>query len=40
MGIAVADYDRSGTLDIHIANFYQEPVSFYLNRGGLRGSSN
>ena len=34
MGIAVADYDRSGTLDIHIANFYQEPVSFYLNRGG------
>ena len=34
MGIAVADFDRSGTLDIHIANFYQEPVSFYLNRGG------
>lgn len=34
MGIAVADYDGSGTLDIHIANFYQEPVSFYLNRGG------
>ena len=30
----MADFDRSGTLDIHIANFYQEPVSFYLNRGG------
>jgi tetratricopeptide (TPR) repeat protein len=34
MGIAVADYDQSGTLDIHIANFYQEPVSFFMNRGG------
>ena len=34
MGIAVADFDQSGTLDIHIANFYQEPVSLFMNRGG------
>jgi tetratricopeptide (TPR) repeat protein len=34
MGIAVADFDGSGTLDIHIANFYQEPVSLFMNRGG------
>ncbi len=35
MGIAVADFDRSGTLDMHIANFYLEPVSLFMNQGGM-----
>ena len=34
MGIAVADFDGNGTRDIHITNFYQEPVSLFMNRGG------
>ncbi|MCG8649878.1 MAG: VCBS repeat-containing protein, partial [Pirellulales bacterium] len=34
MGIATADFDGSGTPDIHITNFFLEPVSFYINRGG------
>ncbi len=35
MGIAVADFDGSGTLDIHVANYYLEPVSLFMNRGGM-----
>lgn len=34
MGIAVADFDGNGKRDIHITNFYQEPVSLFMNRGG------
>ncbi|MDM4017293.1 FG-GAP-like repeat-containing protein [Roseiconus lacunae] len=34
MGIAAADFDRSGTLDFHITNFSKEPVSLYLGRDG------
>lgn len=33
MGIAVADFDGNGTRDIHITNFYLEPVSLFMNRG-------
>ncbi|OYP29459.1 FG-GAP-like repeat-containing protein [Rhodopirellula sp. MGV] len=35
MGIAVADFDRSGTLDFHVTNFSKEPVSLYLGRDGM-----
>ena len=35
MGIAVADFDGNGLRDIHITNFYQEPVSLFMNRGGI-----
>ncbi|MEE2936345.1 MAG: CRTAC1 family protein, partial [Planctomycetota bacterium] len=35
MGIAVADFDGNGQRDIHITNFYQEPVSLFMNRGGI-----
>lgn len=34
MGVAAADFDQSGTLDIHITNFLLEPVSLFMNRGG------
>lgn len=34
MGIAAGDFDRSGTLDLHVANFQQEFVSLFLNQGG------
>ena len=34
MGIAVGDFDRSGTPDIHVTNFFMEPVSFFLNQQG------
>ena len=33
MGIAAADFDHSGTLDLYITNFENEPSSFFLNRG-------
>ncbi len=33
MGIAVADFDGNGLQDIHITNFYLEPVSLFMNRG-------
>ena len=32
MGIASGDFDRSGTLDIHITNFQNEPVCLFLRR--------
>ncbi|QEF97560.1 ASPIC and UnbV [Stieleria maiorica] len=35
MGIAVADFDGNGMQDIHIANFYLEPVSLFMNQGGV-----
>lgn len=34
MGIAVADFDGNGLRDIHITNFYLEPVSLFMNQGG------
>ncbi|MCS7467722.1 FG-GAP-like repeat-containing protein [Stieleria sp. ICT_E10.1] len=35
MGIAVADFDGNGMRDIHITNFYLEPVSLFMNQGGV-----
>ncbi len=35
MGIAVGDFDRSGTPDIHVTNFYEEAACVYLNEGGI-----
>ncbi|MGI9470917.1 MAG: FG-GAP-like repeat-containing protein [Rubripirellula sp.] len=33
MGIASGDFDKNGTLDLHIANFQNESVCLYLNGG-------
>ena len=35
MGIASGDFDRSGTLDIHITNFQNEPACLFLRRGDV-----
>ncbi|WP_186776155.1 FG-GAP-like repeat-containing protein [Rubripirellula reticaptiva] len=35
MGIASADLDRSGSVDLHVTNYMNEPVSLFLNRNGL-----
>lgn len=35
MGIALADFDRSGSADLHVTNFANEPVSFFVSAGGL-----
>ena len=35
MGIASGDFDKSGTIDLHIANFQNESVCLYLNRGSF-----
>ncbi|MCA9139435.1 MAG: VCBS repeat-containing protein, partial [Planctomycetales bacterium] len=34
MGIAAADFDQSGSLDLHLTNYADQPVTLYLNRGG------
>ncbi len=33
MGIAAADFDQSGSLDLYITNFENESASFFLNQG-------
>lgn len=34
MGIAASDFDKNGSLDLHIANFQNESVCLYLSRDG------
>lgn len=34
MGIAAADFDQSGSLDLHLTNYADQPATLYLNRGG------
>jgi tetratricopeptide (TPR) repeat protein len=35
MGIATADFDRNGQVDLHVANYLNEPVSLYMQDEGL-----
>jgi len=35
MGIACGDFDRTGSQDIHITNYFNESVCLYLNGNGL-----
>ncbi|TWT84985.1 ASPIC and UnbV [Planctomycetes bacterium CA13] len=35
MGVTAADFDRTGTIDLHVTNFINEPVSFFINGNGL-----
>ncbi|TWU56845.1 ASPIC and UnbV [Rubripirellula tenax] len=40
MGIASADLDRSGSIDLHVTNYINEPISLFLNRESLFRDSN
>ncbi len=35
MGIAAGDFDRSGSIDLHVANYLNESVSLFLSRDGF-----
>lgn len=35
MGIATADFDRNGDIDLHVTNFFNEPVHLYLQAGQM-----
>ncbi|MEL6105503.1 MAG: FG-GAP-like repeat-containing protein, partial [Planctomycetota bacterium] len=35
MGIVAEDFDRSGTLDLHVTNYVEEPDSLYLKENGI-----
>ena len=41
MGVAAGDFDRDGTLDLHITNYFEEPANHFLGQpdGSFRDSS-
>ena len=41
MGVAAGDFDRDGTLDLHITNYFEEPANHFLGQpdGSFRDAS-